>query len=42
MTQAAKIATAYAREQSDKRISDKIRTIEESGIEIYASYMHAE
>ncbi len=34
MTQAAKIATAYAREQSDKRISDKIRTIEESGTEI--------
>lgn len=42
MTQAAKIATAYAREQSDKRISDKIRTIEESGTEISASYMHAE
>ena len=34
MTQAAKIATEYAREQSDARISDKIRTIEESGTEI--------
>ena len=34
MTQAAKIATTYAREQSDKRISDKLRTIEDSGTEI--------
>lgn len=34
MTQAAKIATTYACEQSDKRISDKLRTIEDSGTEI--------
>lgn len=34
MTQAAETATAYAREQSDARISDKIAVIEESGTEI--------
>jgi len=34
MTEAATIATEYARKQSDTRISDKIRTIEESGTEI--------
>ena len=34
MTEAAKIATEYAREQSDARIADKIATIEESGTKI--------
>lgn len=34
MTQAAKEATEYAREQSDARISDRIATIEESGTQI--------
>lgn len=34
MTEAATIATEYARKQSDTRISDKIRTIEESGTQI--------
>ena len=34
MTQAAQIATEYAREQSDSRIADKIAVIEESGTEI--------
>ena len=34
MTEAAEIATAYAREQSDARISDRISTIEESGTQI--------
>lgn len=34
MTKAAKIATEYAREQSDARIADKIATIEESGTKI--------
>lgn len=34
MTEAAQIATEYAREQSDERISDKINIIEESGTEI--------
>ncbi len=34
MTQAAEIATAYAREQSDTRIADKIKVIEDSGTEI--------
>ncbi len=34
MTQAAEIATAYAREQSDARIADKIKVIEDSGTEI--------
>lgn len=34
MTEAATIDTEYARKQSDTRISDKIRTIEESGTEI--------
>lgn len=34
MTQAAEIATAYAREQSDSRIADKIKVIEDSGTEI--------
>ncbi len=34
MTQAAEVATAYAREQSDARIADKIKVIEDSGTEI--------
>lgn len=34
MTEAAKLATEYAREQSDERITDKVATIEESGTEI--------
>ena len=34
MTEAAKLATEYAREQSDARIADKIATIEESGTQI--------
>ena len=34
MTEAAKIATEYAREQSDARIADKIAKIEESGTKI--------
>ena len=34
MTEAAKLATEYAREQSDERIADKVATIEESGTEI--------
>ena len=34
MTQAAETATAYARDQSDQRIADKIATIEASGTEI--------
>ena len=34
MTQAAQTATAYAREQSDERIADKIAVIEDSGTEI--------
>lgn len=36
MTEAAKTATQYAREQSDKRIADRIATIEESGTQIIA------
>ena len=34
MNEAARLATAYAREQSDERIADKVATIEESGTEI--------
>lgn len=34
MTEAAKIATEYAREQSDARIADRVATIEESGTQI--------
>ena len=34
MTEAAQLATEYAREQSDARIADKIATIKESGTEI--------
>ena len=34
MTEAAQLATEYAREQSDARIADKIATIEESGTQI--------
>ena len=34
MTEAARLATEYAREQSDERIADKVATIEESGTEI--------
>lgn len=34
MTQAAKTATEYAREQSDARISNRIATIEASGTAI--------
>lgn len=34
LTEAAEIATAYAREQSDERIADKIQVIEDSGTEI--------
>lgn len=36
MNQAAQTATAYAREQSDLRIADRIATIESSGTEILA------
>lgn len=34
MTEAAQLATEYAREQSDARIADKIATIKESGTDI--------
>ena len=34
MTEASEIAVAYAREQSDARIADRIATIEESGTQI--------
>ena len=34
MTEAAKTATTYAREQSDERIADRVSTIEESGTKI--------
>ena len=34
MTEAAKLATEYAREQSDARIADRVATIEESGTQI--------
>lgn len=34
MTEAAKMATTYAREQSDERIADRVATIEESGTKI--------
>ena len=34
MTEAAKTATEYAREQSDERIADRVATIEESGTKI--------
>lgn len=34
LTQAAETATAYAREQSDARIADRIATIEASGTQI--------
>ena len=34
MTEAAKLATVYAREQSDARIADRVATIEESGTKI--------
>ena len=34
MTEAAKAATAYAREQSDARIADRVETIEQSGTQI--------
>ena len=34
LTEAANIATAYAREQSDARIADRIATIKASGTEI--------
>ena len=34
MTEAAQLATEYAREQSDARIADKIATIEASGTQI--------
>lgn len=34
MSEAARTATAYAREQSDARIADRIATIEESGTQI--------
>lgn len=34
MTEAAKTATTYAREQSDERIADRVATIEESGTKI--------
>lgn len=36
MSEAAEEATAYAREQSDERIADRIKTIEDSGTEIIA------
>lgn len=36
MAEAAQIATAYAREQSDARIADRIATIEENGTQIIA------
>lgn len=34
MTQAAKTATAYARQASDERIADRVKTIEDSGTEV--------
>ena len=34
ITEAAKLATEYAREQSDARIADRVATIEESGTQI--------
>ena len=34
MTQAAETAVAYAREQSDERIADRKKTIEDSGTQI--------
>ena len=34
MTEAADIAVSYARRASDERISDRVRTIEESGTQI--------
>lgn len=34
MTQAARTATEYAREQSDERIADRVSVIEESGTQI--------
>ena len=34
MTQAARVATEYAREQSDERIADRVAVIEESGTQI--------
>lgn len=34
LTEAAKAATQYARQQSDERISDRIQTIEQSGTQI--------
>lgn len=34
ITEAAKIATIYARKQSDERIADRMATIEESGTKI--------
>lgn len=34
MTEAAKLATEYAREQSDARIADRVATIKESGTQI--------
>ena len=39
MTEAAQLATEYAREQSDARIADKVATIEESGTQT-VSYTH--
>ena len=34
MTEAAEIATEYAREQSDERIADRIAVIDESGTQV--------
>ena len=34
MTKAAEIATAHAREQSDARIADRVKIIEDSGTKI--------
>ena len=34
MTQAAKTATVYARQASDERIADRVKTIEDSGTEV--------
>lgn len=34
MTEAAQLATEYAREQSDARIADKVAVIEDSGTQI--------
>lgn len=34
MTQAAETATAYARQASDERIADRVKTIEDSGTEV--------